>query len=445
MNRIRICCLTTITLLIISTLAAAQNQTNTGTGGAARQQKKASHPAAQTADRVWRFIVSGDSRNCGDVVVPAIAAHAISHFHPAFYWHLGDLRAISKVDEDVAFAENEADGHKVACTDYLKRAWPDYIEHQIKPFGSTPFYVGIGNHEVVPPKGFPSGSPESLQPDVNGAQFTSQFAEWLLAPRIKQQRVLDHDCDAASGNANTKNESCPISPRNYYHWIQGGVDFIYLDNASNIFGDKQMKWLMERIAAARKDPAVHSLVVGMHEALPDSISSDHAMCDDVRTQDPKYPYAQSCTEGRQVYKTLLDFQRDLPDKHVYLLASHSHFFMEGIFNMKPENERLPGWITGTAGAVRYALPKNSSLATTPPQTDVYGYLLGTVDPSGKIHFEFQKVTEADVTSETRRRYRDTFVNWCFQHNSQNRDPAAPETTNRCVPPSAPARAAPPAK
>ena len=444
MNKIRACCLVVLALLIVSELAAGQNQTKPGTDEAT-QQKKTSHPTRQAADRVWRFIVSGDSRNCGDVVMPAIAAHAISHFHPAFYWHLGDLRAIYKVDEDIAFTGNETDGHKAACTDYLQRVWPDYIENQIKPFGSTPFYLGIGNHEVVPPKGFPPGSPESLQPEVNGAQFTSQFAEWLLAPRIKQQRVLDHDCDAASSNANSKSATCSISARNYYHWIQGDVDFIYLDNASNIFGDKQMKWFMERISAAKKNPAVHSLVVGMHEALPDSISSDHAMCDDLRQQDPNYPYAQSCSEGRQVYKTLLDFQRDLPGKHVYLLASHSHFFMEGIFNTKLENERLPGWITGTAGAVRYALPKNSSLATTPPQTDVYGYLLGTVDRTGAIHFEFQKVTEADVTSETHHRYSATFVKWCFEHNSMNRDPAAADTTNRCLPPSAPGQAASPAK
>lgn len=37
----------------------------------------------------WRFIVSGDSRNCGDVVMPTIAAHS-SRYTPSFYWHLGD-------------------------------------------------------------------------------------------------------------------------------------------------------------------------------------------------------------------------------------------------------------------------------------------------------------------------------------------------------------------
>src|ERR1051326_6776073 len=39
----------------------------------------------------WRFIVSGDSRNCGDVVMPAIAADSLSKYQPSFYWHLGDL------------------------------------------------------------------------------------------------------------------------------------------------------------------------------------------------------------------------------------------------------------------------------------------------------------------------------------------------------------------
>src|SRR5690242_14324513 len=36
----------------------------------------------------WTFAVSGDSRNCGDVIMPAIAADSASHA-PRFYWHLG--------------------------------------------------------------------------------------------------------------------------------------------------------------------------------------------------------------------------------------------------------------------------------------------------------------------------------------------------------------------
>ena len=41
--------------------------------GAAQSQPSTSAPGA------WQFAVSGDSRNCGDVVMPAIAADALSH------------------------------------------------------------------------------------------------------------------------------------------------------------------------------------------------------------------------------------------------------------------------------------------------------------------------------------------------------------------------------
>src|ERR1035438_3520244 len=41
----------------------------------------------------WKFAVSGDSRNCGDIVMPAIA-QGVAHDGAAFYWHLGDYRAI---------------------------------------------------------------------------------------------------------------------------------------------------------------------------------------------------------------------------------------------------------------------------------------------------------------------------------------------------------------
>src|SRR5882672_2273759 len=47
----------------------------------------------------WSFVVSGDSRNCGNVVMPAIAAGAEKN-GAVFYWHLGDLRAIYTTDED---------------------------------------------------------------------------------------------------------------------------------------------------------------------------------------------------------------------------------------------------------------------------------------------------------------------------------------------------------
>ena len=100
------------------------------------------------AEGTWRFIVSGDSRNCGDVVMPAIAAQGIERYQPSFYWHWV-IFVIYKVDEDmVAAAKKMASPLEL----YYRRAWQDFIDHQIVPFGTTRFYLGIGNHEVIPPK-----------------------------------------------------------------------------------------------------------------------------------------------------------------------------------------------------------------------------------------------------------------------------------------------------
>jgi len=35
--------------------------------------------AQQKPDNIWRFAVSGDSRNCGDIVMPAIAKSVLAH------------------------------------------------------------------------------------------------------------------------------------------------------------------------------------------------------------------------------------------------------------------------------------------------------------------------------------------------------------------------------
>jgi hypothetical protein len=48
---------------------------------------------------------------------------------------------------------------------------------------------------------------------------------------------------------------------------------------------------------------------------------------------------------------------------------------------------LPGWIVGTGGAKRYALPLTANQADD-ARTNVYGYLLGTVQQDGMINFSF---------------------------------------------------------
>jgi 3',5'-cyclic AMP phosphodiesterase CpdA len=358
----------------------------------------------------WRFIVSGDSRNCGDVVMPAIANQGIEKFQPAFYWHLGDLRAIYKIDEDMAAATEKA-GQHLSCEAYHKSAWQDFIDHQIVPFGTTRFYLGIGNHEVIPPK--------------NAAEFSSTFQDWLLTPRLLMQSQERQEITSARTGACQKIASRPyLSSTPYYHWIRGGIDFIYLDNSSGAFLSDQLDWFDCILERAHNNQAIQTVVVGMHEALPLSRASSHAMCDDA-IQDAALK-KQSCDSGKHVYDALVEFMKT---KRVYVLASHSHFYMKGIFENQPAANRLDGWIVGTAGAVRYPLPQGTSPGPD-AIADRYGYLLGTVQ-GGNIEFQFQPVAESDAPQNVRRQYPQNFISWCFAKNSHNLDPESDETTNRC--------------
>ena len=242
--------------------------------------------------RVWHFAVSGDSRNCGDIVMPAIAADAAKH-SAQFYWHLGDLRAIYGADEDF-IAEKTRQGQPTDLADYEAHAWEDFIDNQIKAWGDTPFYLGIGNHEVTPPK--------------SRAQFVSKFHAYLDRPDIREQRLKD--------NPNA------TEPKTYFHWMRDGIDFIYVDNATaDQFDSAQMKWIKGVLDRDRKDDAIHTIVVGMHMALPESISINHSM-----NESPA-----GTVSGRKVYEMLLKMQND-GHKFVYVLASHSHYFMDGTFN-----------------------------------------------------------------------------------------------------------------
>lgn len=336
-------------------------------------------PAAPSGEGTWRFVTSGDSRNCGDVVMPAIAAGALAR-RVSFYWHLGDLRAIYTFDEDMQH-QPEYRTRSMTIIEYETRAWDDFIANQIAPFGSLPFFLGIGNHELVPPK--------------TREEFIAQFADWLNAPALRQQRLRDNPQDHRL--------------KTYYHWVEHGVDFIYLDNASGEqFDAAQVRWFEDVLKRALADPGIKTLVVGMHRALPESISFSHSMNESpVGTE-----------SGRRVYADLLRAQNEA-HKNVYVLASHSHFYMDGIFNTeywRSHGGVLPGWIVGTAGAVRYALPANAKDARA-AETNVYGYLLGSVAADGKITFEFQRVVESDVPAAVSGKFTPEFVHWCFAENS----------------------------
>lgn len=355
--------------------------------------------AAVLPEGSWRFIVSGDSRNCGDVVMPAIAAHS-KQFDPKFYWHLGDLRAIYAIDEDM-IAAAKLEGETLTCESYQRRAWSDFIENQIGPFGDLPFYLGIGNHEVIPPK--------------NEDAFKREFHDFLDIPLLRRQRMIDNEL---------------AEPETYYHWVQNGVDFIYLDNADNFFSEQQLTWFFRRLNDAANDSRIKSLVVGMHEALPDGVANYHSMGDNA---DPR-----ARATGTAVYDALRDFNKRKPkggnQVPIYVLASHSHFYLANIFDtekLKQGGEKpLAGWIAGTAGAQRATLPKGVQPSATAIQ-DTYGYLLATVAANGTIDFEFQAVPESDVPTRVKQRYPVDFVPWCFNSNSKNKLSDPPDSTLRC--------------
>jgi len=327
--------------------------------------------AAQTGS--WRFVVSGDSRNCGDVVMPAIAAGARAD-GATFFWHLGDDRAIYDFDQDY-----RALHPKASIAQYESQAWPDFIEHQLNPFGNLPVYLAMGNHETIPPK--------------SRVDWVSQFADWLMNPKIQAQRLADDPSDHQL--------------RTYYHWIERGVDFITLDNATPDQLDAvQLAWFQKVLERDTANPAVRTVVLGMHEALPDSISSGHSM-----NESPS-----GTLSGRLVYSKLLSLRQG-SGKHVYVLASHSHFVMSNVYATacRTPQDVLPGWIVGTAGAVRYRLPKDLA-GSVVHQTDVYGYVLATVGEDGNIEFEFKQINPSDIPPATVKEFGQSTVDGCFSDN-----------------------------
>ncbi|HEY6253407.1 MAG TPA: hypothetical protein VI685_25910 [Candidatus Angelobacter sp.] len=344
-------------------------------------------PQDKPAEGWWRFAVSGDSRNCGDVVMPAIASSVLEH-SVDFYWHLGDFRKMSGIDEDIAIRFSD----QLTMDEYRRDAWGDFIGHQIVPFGLLPVYLGIGNHELAGGR--------------TKRDYINQFAYWLDTPELHRQRAADG------------RQSDSIAS---FHWQKRHVDFISLDNANEVgFSDAQLLWLEGVLASDRDNPDILTVVVGMHRALPNSLACGHSMNGDVNT--PAEVAAKSLGSGLRAYRDLLHWKQQT-GKHVYVVASHSHFLMERIFETSywknaEEKDRgvLPGWIVGTAGAQRYGLPEGLP-KDIHAETLVSGYLLGTVAPNGEVQFEFQKVTQRDVPQAVQREFDEQFIETCFTKNS----------------------------
>jgi hypothetical protein len=332
---------------------------------------------AQAPGFSWTFAVSGDSRNCGDFVMPALATKVKAE-KDAFYWHLGDFRWMSQEDEDmVAMA---AAGSHLTLAEYRVRAWDDFLQHQMVAFGTLPVFLGRGNHETVSP--------------MTREGYIAKFSSFLTRQEIVAQRKSDGD------------SSNPV--QTWYHWTENGVDFITLDNASkDEFTDTQLRWLrgvLDRDLAPQS--GIHTIVAGMHEALPHSTSSNHAMDD----------WEIGTRSGETVYEWLLSAQT--AGKHVYVLASHSHFYSPKSFETpywKQHGGVLPGIIIGSAGARRYALPSGVDKAS---KTNIYGYLQGTVHGDGSIEFALHEISENDLIQSRWPNAPLDAIHECYIHNTE---------------------------
>lgn len=310
--------------------------------------------------------------------MPAIAS-GVRESGAEFYWHLGDFRMTYGIDEDMEPpVKLGLPAGKLSLSDYQARAWDDFIAHQIVPFGHMPVFLSPGNHELVRPN--------------TRERYLIQFADWIDAPMLRAQRLKDDRQDH--------------KPRAYYHWVNRNVDFIALDNASmDQFDQAQLKWFHSVVRRDEASGKIKTIVVGMHAALPDSVGADHSMS--------AWPQGES--SGLEVYEALWRAQAT-SHKRVYILASHSHFYMEDVYRTDHWKDKvLPGWIVGTAGAVRYRLPAATGTERK-AMTDVYGYLTGEASEDGSISFSFVQVTLDDLLRVNQGKYPEPLVRWCVDEN-----------------------------
>ena len=308
--------------------------------------------------------------------MPVIASNVQAE-HDTFYWHLGDFRAMSNPDQDLVSMLPL--GTTLSKSEYQQRAWDDFLTHQVAAFGSFPIFLGRGNHETNAP--------------MTREGYIVKFSALLDRPEISAQRKTDGS------------DGAPVGP--WYHWVHEGVDFITLDNATHDeFSDAQLHWLrtvLDRDLAPQS--GVHTIIAGMHEALPHSTGSNHAMDD----------WPLGTQSGEQVYQWFQKAQS--AGKHVYLLASHSHYYAPNIYDTPHWRESgggvVPGWIIGTAGARRYALSPESAPSA---KTNIYGYLQGIVHSDGTVEFKLHELSESDLMDHKWPEAPNDAIHECFTHN-----------------------------
>ena len=144
-------------------------------------------PGSTAAPSTWKFAVSGDSRNCGDIVDAGHCRRRASKMAPPSTG-TSAITAPSTCSTRITCRLNPDS----AQTRIIKNAaWPDFINHQLKPFGSLPIFLAIGNHELI-------------QPKTHDASHRCSSRIWYDSPVIRQQRLSDDPDDHLV--------------KTYYHW-----------------------------------------------------------------------------------------------------------------------------------------------------------------------------------------------------------------------------------
>jgi hypothetical protein len=142
--------------------------------------------AQPPANSTWKFAVSGDSRNCGDIVMPAIASGVLAS-RSEFYWHLGDFRAIYTFDEDmVPPASLALPAKPLNIIDYENGAWPDFIDHPAAPVAACST-LAAGQQQPAAADG---GGPQRRQRRGN----RNGGCPWSARPNRQQKQRVSAEC-----------------------------------------------------------------------------------------------------------------------------------------------------------------------------------------------------------------------------------------------------------
>ena len=343
----------------------------------------------------WTFTVSGASSDCGNLVMPAIAAAARAD-HARFHWHLGDMRRAVKPDIDFMFERRfQTPSTMPTPVDYAALALSDVVEHQLSPFAGIPLFVTLGGRDDIRP--------------LSRLQYRAALRTWLDRPEIRSQRNADGETPRGAVGL----------PSTYYHWRHGNVDFVSLDSmGSNGFDVVQLKWIDGLLMRDLVDPAVRTVVVGSFATLPFSRAEDGSLC----------ATKASVRSGERVYEALARLTK--AGKHVYVLSANAHRYLENVYDTDarrlPEHGGvvLPGFVAGTAGAERQ---KASEPSDSPDDQDAngYGYLRADVTPDGEIRFSFRPLTLPELEAVEPADFEHGLVAYCTDKNVAPAASAAP--------------------